>query len=201
MEGSEAEVEPPGRLLVAEVVRQVGERFLVGAPFLGTSSFTLPPYIKLFANHLNVAGLDWVDGLKKLTLNPIELRSPIFAAFVEEPPPGPILEPILQDLVSPCSPIESSDLGYFLCSCTKFSSAGLGKDPLGTIRGRGRISHLVKAQSRAKKYVLEGKQISVDRALRAVHARKKGRRQRFYPLTVGVFLVPKKDQHCRGWSR
>ena len=61
VEGNEAEVEPPGRLLVAEVVRQVGEPFLVGAPFLGTSSFTLPSSINLFANHLNVSGLDWVD--------------------------------------------------------------------------------------------------------------------------------------------
>ena len=43
-------------------------------------------------------------------------------------------------------------------------------------RGRGRASHLVKDQSRAKKDVIKGKQISIDRALRAVNSHKKGKR-------------------------
>ena len=52
----------------------------------------------------------------------------------------------------------------------------MGRNPAVSARGRGRVSHLAKAQSQAKKDVLEGKQLSIDRALRAVNARKKGRR-------------------------
>ena len=47
---------------------------------------------------------------------------------------------------------------------------------MGTTRGMGRVSHLARAQSRAKKDVLDGKQLPIDRALRAVNAHKKGRR-------------------------
>ena len=91
-------------------------------------------------------------------------------------PPGPVLEPVLQELISPCFPTESYDSSYFLCSYTKICSGGLGKYHVGIPRGRGRISLLAKAQSRAKKDVLVGKQISIDRTLRAVHAQKKGKR-------------------------
>ena len=55
------------------------------------------------------------------------------------------------------SPSESSDSGYFLRSCTKGGSGGLGKNPAASTRGRGKVSHFAKAQSRAKKDVLEGK--------------------------------------------
>ena len=61
---------------------------------------------------MNVSGIDWVEGLKKLSLNSIEIRSPISATIVEEPPIGPVLELILFDSIH--SPSESSDLGNFL---------------------------------------------------------------------------------------
>ena len=152
--------------------RLVSEPFLVGTS--GTPSFSLPSSIHLFTKHLSVSGIDWVEGLKKLSLNSIEFHPPISAAIVEEPPFGPVLEPVLPDSVS--SPTESSDTRYFLRSCTKGGSGGLGRNPAVSTRGRGGVSHLAKAQSQAKKDVLEGKQLSIDRALRAVHAYKKGRK-------------------------
>ena len=79
-------------------------------------------------------------------------------------------------VLSPLSPSESSDSGYFLRSCSKGSSRGLGKFALPNPRGRGWKSHIAKAQSKARKDVLEGKQQSIERELRAMHAQKKGRR-------------------------
>ena len=125
---------------------------------------------------LNVSGLDWVEGLKNLSLSPQPnaLPSPISTAFVEEPPSETVLEPSF----SKSSPIstESSDSGYLIRSCSKRNHGGLGKDSVGTSKGRGRKSHLAKAQSRARMDLLEGKQISIERELRAIHAQKKGRR-------------------------
>ena len=172
VEGSKAEAASSGGLLVAARERRVDEPFLVSTS--GTPSFSLPSLFHLFTRQLNVSGIDWVEGLKKLSLNSIEIRSPISATIVEEPPIGSVLEPVLHDSVH--SPIESSDSSYFLRSCTKGGSGGLGRNPAASARGRGRVSLLAKAQSRAKKDVLEGKQILIDRALRAVNACKKDRR-------------------------
>ena len=66
-------------------------------------------------------------------------------------------------------------MGYFLRFGSK-TTGGLGLDPGQTPRGRGRRSHLEKAQSRVKKDLVEGKQQSIEHALRVVHAQKKGRR-------------------------
>ena len=74
------------------------------------------------------------------------------------------------------SPIESQDSGYFLRSCKKASSAGLGKASSPARKGRGRKSKLYKAQSRSKVDLLEGKQLSIEKELRAMNARKKGRK-------------------------
>ena len=73
------------------------------------------------------------------------------------------------------SPTESQDSGYFLRSCKKASSAGLGKATPHSRKGRGRKSKLFKAQSRAKVDLVEGKQLSIEKALRAVTAKEKGR--------------------------
>ena len=126
MEVSEEEEDPPVGLPVVEVVRQVGDPFLIGAPFLGTSSFTLSPSINLFTNQLNVLGLDWVDGIKNLTLSsqPLELPTPISVACIEEPPSNSVLELIVVEVSPPISPPELTDSGYFLHSCTKWSSRG-----------------------------------------------------------------------------
>ena len=96
-----------------------------------------------------------MEGLNKLTLKPIELRSPNSTTLFEEPPPGLVLEPIL--IYSAHSHTKSTDSGYFLRSRTNGTSGGLGKNPVATVRGRGRVSHLAMAQSRAKKDVMEGK--------------------------------------------
>ena len=56
------------------------------------------------------------------------------------------------------------------------ASEGLGKNSNLTPRGRGRKYFLAKAKSKAKNDLLEGKQQYIERALRAVHAQKKGRR-------------------------
>ena len=74
------------------------------------------------------------------------------------------------------SPPDSSDSGYFLMSCFKVAFGGLGHVANLVSKGRGRKSFTVKAQSKAKKDHLEGKQQSIERALRAVHAQNKGRR-------------------------
>ena len=155
MEGSEDEADPKGRMPVAERDIMVGEPFLIDT--LGTLSFTLPSSINLFTRQLNVSGIDWVEGLKKLSLNSFEIRSPISATIIEEHPIGLVLEPVLHDSVY--SPSESSKSGYFLRSCTKGGSGGLGRNPAAFARARGRVSHFAKAQSRAKKDVLEGKKI------------------------------------------
>ena len=47
---------------------------------------------------------------------------------------------------------------------------------MASTRGRGKVSHLEKAQSQAKKDVMEGKKISINRALMEVNAHRKGRR-------------------------
>ena len=115
-----------------------------------------------------------MEGLKKLSLNSIELWPPISAAIIENSPSGLVIEPALPESV--CSPTESSDSGYFLCSCTKGGTKGLGRNLVGATRGRGHVSHLARAQSHANKDVQDGKQLLISRALRAMNSRKKGRR-------------------------
>ena len=159
-------------LLVAAQDIMVGEPFLFSAP--RTPSFTLPSSINLFTRHLNVSVIDWVEGLKKLSLNSIELQPPISAAIIEKSPSGLVIEPTLPDSI--CSPTESSDSGYFLRSCTKGGTRGLGRNPVGATRGRGHVSHLARAQSRAKKDVQDGKQLPINKALRAMNSRKKSHR-------------------------
>ena len=90
-------------------------------------------------------------------------------SLAPEPDPGRGGE----DLLS--SP-ETSESGYFLRSRLKKTGGGLGKEQQPGRKGRGRISHLSKAQSRAKADLREGKQLSIERALRAVNARRQVRK-------------------------
>ena len=170
-----------------------------GPSFPGISTFSLSPSINLLLNQCNLVGLDWVEGLKNLTLSgpsevgflpSVEDRAGVSSSLVnefKEPSRDPltdftiktagppiILEPDLgkgkedPDSSSP----EDSESGYFLRSCKKKTGGGLGKDPLPVRKGRGRTSNFSKAQSRAKNDLREGKQLSIERALRAVNARK-----------------------------
>ena len=70
-------------------------------------------------------------------------------------------------------PHTSTDSGYFLRSGKKVITGGLGKDYHPVSRGRGRTSFLAKAQTRARRDLHEGKQLSIEWALRAVQAQKK----------------------------
>ena len=83
-------------------------------------------------------------------------------------------EPVFPLEESSPSPPDSSESGYFLRSCQK-QSYGLGKSSSPVRRGRGRKTNLSKAQSRAKEDLLGGKQLSIEKALRAESAKKKGR--------------------------
>lgn len=88
-----------------------------------------------------------------------------------DPNPGPVPE----EKASTSSPPESSDSGYFLRSPTKLVSGGLGKGKEQPPKGRGRKYFISKAQSKARFDLLEGKQQTIERALRAVQPQKKGR--------------------------
>ena len=65
-------------------------------------------------------------------------------------------------------------IGYNLRSSAKKGAGGFGRGKSSSARGRGRISFLAKAQDRAMLDVHDGRQISIDRALRASHSLKPG---------------------------
>ena len=113
--------------------------------------------------------------LRNLAISPLPLSvsTPSTAASLEEVPPLPMVVAEIED--EPPTQPTSATTGYFLRS-GKNHLGGLGKDSLPVPRGRGRKSFLAKAQSRAQKDLSEGKQLSIERALRAVQAQKKGQR-------------------------
>ena len=119
-----------------------------------------------------------MDGgkLKNLAISqlPIVATTPSSAAFVEDVPPLPLAFDV-DGFGSPIQPTPSES-GYFLRSGKKIHYGGLGKDSLPVSCGRGRKSFLAKAQSRAQKDMTEGKQLSIERALRALQAQRKGHR-------------------------
>jgi len=175
-----------------------------GPDIPGIPSFSVPPSVNLFMNSVTILGHDWVEGLRKLSLagpsGPVAprnclsilgeeascLNSPIKnnsvvslaeCASVLEDSPFVLIEPDPGDShdADYQSPSESQDSGYFLRSCKKAISSGLGKSSPPARKGRGRKSNLHKAQSRARVDLMEGKQLSIEKALRAVNAKKKGR--------------------------
>ena len=76
---------------------------------------------------------------------------------------------------SPHSPHGSIESGYFLRSGKNVFNGGLGKDSQPVSCGRGHKYFLEKEQSQARKNLNEGKQLSIERVLRAMQAQKKGR--------------------------
>ena len=171
----------------------------------GTSTLPLSPNVNLFLNNVSFLGFDWIEGLRKLSLSgrassylpplvppliPVEeelgkdtlpaavltARAPDLFLAVEEPS-SVCLEPDPETpLEESCpSPSESSDSAYFLRSRTK-SALGLAKVSSTVRRGRGRKTNLSKAQSRAKEDLMEGKQQSIESALGAKKAKKRGRK-------------------------
>jgi len=165
----------------------------------GIPTFSVPPSVNLFLNKVTVLGQDWVEGLKNLSLSGSAVsEGPRHYSCVwgEEvlglnPPINPSSVVMLKDIdlgrdgssfdsVDPApgsppdgvlSPSVKRGSGYFLRSTIKDSSAGLGKSLPVVGKGRGRKSNLHKAQSRARVDLMEGKQLSIDMALRAVNAR------------------------------
>jgi len=112
-------------------------------PHPGTPSFSLNPAVNLYMNNVSIVGSDWVEGLRNLT---ISSPSGLPLAFS----------------INPCV------VGGF--TSKKISTGGLGKS-LSPVRiRRGRKSNLHKAQSKAKMDLVEGKQLSIEKALREVKA-------------------------------
>ena len=171
----------------------------------GTSTFSLSPTVNLFMNNVTLLGSDWIEGLRNLSLSgrsssslpllvpppfPVEdalgknflsgavitANAPDLFHAVEEPS-SVNLEPDPESPLEVSCPSHSkfSDLTYFLRSRTK-SASGLAKFPLSVQQGWGRKTNLSKAQSRAKEDLLEGKQHSIESALRAKKAKKRGRK-------------------------
>ena len=178
MDDNSQEEEELVPLPAVEVGILVGLQILKEIPFSGISSFSLSPSLNLFANNVTLSGLDWVEGLKNLTissqLTPATL--PISTIYLEESliPVKP--NPIIDDINYPLSPLDSLDSRYFLRSFSKTTSEGLGKDTNMASKGRGRKTFISKAQSKAKKDLLEVKQNSIERDIRSMRAQKKGRR-------------------------
>jgi len=171
----------------------------------GISSFTVSPSVNLFMNNVTFLGQDWVEGLRNLSLSgpsgsegsrlsscvrgeevlglcpPINPSSVVLLTdydSVREGPSPVLLDPDPGDSpdgVSP-SPPDKLGSGYFLRSSKKDTSAGLGKSLPVASKGRGRKSNLHKAQSRARMDLMEGKQLSIEKALKAVNAKKQGRK-------------------------
>ena len=170
----------------------------------GTPSFPILSNVNLFLNNVYFLGFEWIEGLRKLSLSghsgtPLSLPAPLvfadtFPGMVSQPsiayvaiepvimpamdePSSVVLEPDPVSLPEDScpSPPDSTDSGYFLRSCQK-PSFGLGKNPSPVRRGRGRKTNLFKAHSRAREDLLGGKQISIEKALRAEAAKKKGRK-------------------------
>jgi len=169
-----------------------------GPAIPGITKLSLSPSINFMLNQCTMVGLDWMEGLKNLSISgpteegfvaslggrggDLKLKvgsvtepnvepSASKAFLIEEAPP--ILEPdpgIEAEGMADPSPA-NDEAGYFLRSRTKKGEGGLGKDPPSVRRGRGRISNLSKAQSKAVRDLRDGKQLSIERALRAVDAR------------------------------
>jgi len=160
---------------------------------LGIPTFSLSAAFNLFVNQFSVMNLDWVAGFRALNFEDpsglfknfplntpsdgldsnVDVEAPVLA-LVEGPTRE---ESLIKEVVTPpLSQDESSDSGYFLRSCKKSSNGGLGKDILPARSKRGRKSNLHKAQSRARRDVVDGKQLSIEKALRAGKGRTRGRR-------------------------
>jgi len=162
-------------------------------PNLGTPTFSLNAAFNVFVKRFSVMNLDWVEGLRTLTIEDPsgliknfsltppsdglvthpEAEAPVLALIEGPPREGSINEEIV---TPPLSQDESSDSGYFLRSCKKISNGGLGKDIPPARSKRGRKSNLHKAQSRARMDLVDGKQLSIEKALRAGKGRSRGRR-------------------------
>jgi len=171
----------------------------------GISSLTVSPSVNLFLNNVTLMGQDWVEGLRNLSLSgPLGSEGTRLSSCVRgeevldlNPPFKPSSVVMVTDIgsgwegtsnapvdpdpgTSPdrvfLSPPDMPGSGYFLRSSKKDTSAGLGKSLPVARKGRGRKSTLHKAQSRARVDLMEGKQLSIEKALRAVNAKHPGRK-------------------------
>lgn len=140
---------------------------LLGNPFQGSYSIPLSLSIKFFLNHVSLFGMDWVEGLKNLSLSSRPPRTsnslPIFlVASFEGLPISLDPDPTVAEMDPNLSPLDSSDFGYFLRSSAKKASGGLGKGKNPTSKGRGRKLYLAKAQSKAKLDLQDGKEELIE---------------------------------------
>jgi len=160
---------------------------------LGTPSYSLNVVFNVFVKHFSVMNRDWVEGLRTLSIEdpsghfkslPVITPSDGLVSHLEAVTPGLALiegppgeDSIIEEIATPPLPQdESSDSGYFLRSSNKVSIGGLGKVTPPARSKRGRKSNLHKAQCRARMDLVDGKQLSIEKALRAGKGRSRGRR-------------------------
>ena len=113
--------------------------------------------------------MDWMgEKLRNLAISPLPVveSTPSTAAILEEIPINSLDSGVIEEGSPKQDTCVSS--GYFLRSGTKYPLGGIGKDPPLVPRGRGRKYFLEKAQAKAKLDLSKGKQLSIERALRAV---------------------------------
>lgn len=156
-----------------------------GPPVASVSGISHPPFPPAFNLFLNysLANSDWMEIFRNLAISVLDhvflsrfeppvLNSDVYPLLDPDPDP-----PLTMDLY-PSSSIDSleKESGYFLQSSSKKESGGIGKDE-GTLgQSRERKSFISKAKTKARKDLLEGKQQSIERVLRAVRTPKKGHR-------------------------
>jgi len=162
-------------------------------PGTSFSPLALNPSLNLFFSSVSIDGLDLAISLRNfmISLGPLSHQPPLSLLpdnILEKAPDIPevnLLSDVSLDLASSSpvpfsselelglSSVEGSDSGYFLRSCRKPTSGGLGKGSEPSRPGRGRKSLLSKAQTKAKMDLVSGKQLSIEGALRAVKAQER----------------------------
>jgi len=190
-------VSPPApdasNMIHSKAIVPMDEETATAPQNLGTPTFSVNAIFNVIVKHFVAMNLDWVEGMRNLSIEDptghfnnlpintltdgpvthLEAVTPVLAVI--EGPPG---EELISEKIAtpPHSQDESSDSGYFLRSCKKISTGGLGKDLPQARNKRGRKSNLHKAQSRARLDLVEGKQLSIEKALRAGKGRSRGRK-------------------------
>jgi hypothetical protein len=158
-------------------------------PVTGTSSNPGPSIIVLI-NNLSIKSPEWLLSPSLPPLPPLITVLPSFPPPSLPPPmsalspassssllplesPTSLSAPALED--STTSSSDTSSRRYFLRSLNREHSGGLALDPTPTEKsGRGRKSLISKAQKKARIDLLAGKQVSIERALRARRTLGKG---------------------------
>lgn len=157
-------------VVLNEVFSVVNRSLLGSFPFSPALNFSL----NLFQSSvsISVSGRKDAGGMVSCAVPNISSQ-PVSLPALQEKASVSVFDPgdKLLDSVVNTAPLVT---GYNLRSSAKKGAGGLGKGKSPSARGRGRIFFLEKAQDRAMLDVHDGRQISIDRALRASHSLKPG---------------------------